>query len=91
VTGRTLNFTEKTMMRSNPSQKLGIETPTRADTVLTLSRKEYLFTDEITPTGMAIINDIIMDKRVNSNVAGRRVPINFITGARWMIDRPKSP
>ena len=47
--GNQRSCTEKTSIKSRPSQKMGMDIPKRAPTMLRLSKKEYCFVEEMTP------------------------------------------
>jgi len=74
-----------------PSQKLGIEIPSKATTVPAVSVAEYLRMAEMTPTGMAMASDTAIAASVSSTVAGRRSQINRLTGSAEPRDTPRSP
>ena len=62
--------TEKSSISISPNQKLGMETPNNAKTIVVLSKAEYCFVAEIIPTGIPIATAIIIPAIVNFKVAG---------------------
>ena len=74
-------MSEKTMINTNPSQKLGMDTAISPVETKTLSRKEYCLTAEIIPIGnpMTIIMNI--QHSASSIVTGYRSNSVLTTGS----------
>ena len=58
------------MISISPSQKLGVATPRRAKTMLTLSIREYCFVAEIMPMGMDRTTAKIIPQNASFRVSG---------------------
>src|SRR5512139_60276 len=78
--GKIRNWTENIQINIMPSQKAGIEMPTRASTVTAMSVFEYWRVAERTPKGMATTIDRAMAKTASSTVLGKRSKIVPNTG-----------
>ncbi len=68
------------MMSNMPSQKIGIETPISATSVLAKSAAVFFFTAAVTPSRMPRIDARMIEQIASSIVAGKRAIISFITG-----------
>ncbi len=89
--GRRWSPTEKIKTSVNPSQNWGMEIPTRATNVPSLSSHEYLRTAESTPAGIPMIRDTTIAARVSSMVAGSLSRISSFTDTRARREVPQSP
>ena len=78
--GRRCRNPLKNMMNRMPSQKIGIETPTRANSVLAASKTEFFFTAAKTPSRIPMMDAKMIAARASSIVAGKRAPISAATG-----------
>ena len=78
--GRRCRNPLKNMMNRMPSQKIGIDTPTRAIIVPPASKIEFLFTAATTPRVTPTIEANVIAASANSIVAGKRAPISAETG-----------
>ena len=74
-----------------PNQKAGIETPSSAPPMATLSVMEPRLTAEMMPSGMEMSRTRMMAARRATMVAGRRDRISWLTGDRVEIELPMSP
>ena len=66
-----------------PDQKMGMETPTRATTMLTLSASLFFFTAASTPRATPRSDATMMAQMASSAVAGKRAAISAVTG--WCV------
>src|SRR5512139_653630 len=78
--GKIRNWTENIQINIMPSQKAGIEMPTRASTVTTTSVLEYWRVADRMPKGMATRIDNAMAETASSTVLGKRSRIVPNTG-----------
>ena len=65
---------------STPDQKIGIDIPTRASSMLAASTGVPLCTAETTPSAMPMTEASTMATRASSTVAGKRLMISCATG-----------
>ena len=63
-----------------PDQKMGMDTPTRATTMLTLSAALFFFTAANTPKATPTRAATMMAQMASSAVAGKRAAISWVTG-----------
>ena len=68
------------MMSMMPSQKMGMETPTRESSMPPLSKMEFLWTADMTPTTIPSTEARMMATMASSTVAGNRDMISSTTG-----------
>ena len=66
-----------------PDQKMGIDTPTSAMSMLTLSAALFFFTAASTPKATPTIYATMMAQMASSAVAGKRAAISAVTG--WWV------
>ena len=81
----------KIRIRIRASQNPGMETPTRARKRPMLSNREFRFTAERTPTGMAMAMATNMAAARSSRVAGIRSSRSAMMGRPSWYEVPKSP
>jgi len=81
-TGNHSRCSENSQMSSGPSQKLGIDTPTSATSIETLSKAPYCLTAASTPIGMAINSATSIAASDSSTVGPRRSSSTSRTGLR---------
>ena len=74
------SFTENSRMSINPCQKFGIETPTKASTILTWSNIVYCFVADMIPIGIPIDTATKTPMDASFKVAGNLAIISFATG-----------
>src|SRR6516162_6882611 len=91
ATGSHSSHTANPMMSKMPSQNVGIEMPTKPQTMLRLSRRLRGRNPAIVPTSMPIGTATTIDASASSSVAGRRRRISRVTLAPVRYDRPRSP
>ena len=60
------------MISKIPSQKMGMDTPTKDRSIPPLSKMEFLFTAEITPMAIPKAEARIIATTASSTVAGKR-------------------
>ena len=63
-----------------PDQKMGIDTPTSATTILTLSASLFRRTAASTPRATPRSDATMMAQTASSAVAGKRAAISCVTG-----------
>jgi len=79
-TGNQPSETAKTMARTGPSQKLGMEMPINETVMAAWSMAVPRNNAPMTPSGMARQTATTMAAAANSIVRGSRCPISFATG-----------
>ena len=67
------------MISRMPSQKIGIDTPTRANREPAASKTEFFFTAAITPSRIPRTDAKMIAATASSIVAGKRAPISRAT------------
>ena len=80
--GNHPNFRENNRISNRPSQKIGIETPINAITMLMLSNRVFCFTAATTPSGTATTTARSMAQAVSLMVLGKRLNTSSDTGPR---------
>lgn len=70
--GKTCKMTAKKKISISPSQKIGIETPVSASSILKVSNQEPRRMAEMIPAGMPTMIATKMAPNVSSIVAGKR-------------------
>ena len=81
--GSTCSTPANRMMRRTPSQKIGMETPTRAKIVARPSIGEFLWVAETTPRATPTTPAMTIATRASSTVAGKRESSSWVT-AVWV-------
>ncbi len=89
--GNHFRWTENTSINKRPNQKMGMEMPKRAPTMLILSKREYCRVEEITPAMSPMKAAIRMDRKESWRVKRNRSLRRLITGSRLRMEIPKSP
>ena len=78
--GSQPSFTENSRIIMIPNQKWGMDSPNRAASMLTMSRREPLRTAETMPIGMETTSAMTMAASDSWRLAGSRSMINSMTG-----------
>ena len=78
--GSTCRMPANSRISRMPDQKMGMDTPTRATTMLTLSAALFFFTAANTPKATPTRAATMMAQMASSAVAGKRAAISWVTG-----------
>lgn len=78
-TGNRFSFREKSRISITASQKMGMDTPIRETTMLTLSTQVFCFTAARMPRGRASRMDTTAATSVSCTVYGKRAMISPVT------------
>lgn len=81
--GSQCRMPENSRISRMPDQKMGIDTPTSAMSMLTLSAALFFFTAASTPKATPTIDATMMAQIASSAVAGKRAAISAVTG--WWV------
>ena len=81
--GSTCRMPANSKMSRMPDQKMGMDTPTRATTMLTLSASLFFLTAAKTPRATPRSDATMMAQMASSAVAGKRAAISAVTG--WCV------
>ena len=81
LAGNQRSFRENSSTMSIASQKVGIETPSRAMIMLIRSPQPFWCTAAVTPRGMPMPKASTMEAMPSVRVLGRRLAISADTGA----------
>ena len=79
--GSHSSLTEKSRMRSTPSQKFGMATPIRARTIVMESKKEYCRMAQMIPKGSPRATPRTTAQKASFSVMGNRAISSSLTGA----------
>ena len=91
VAGSQPRCSENTKISRNPSQKLGIATPSRATPIAATSSHELRPSAAISPSGTPRAIATTMLASASRPVLPRFSPISVATGRRLRMDIPRSP
>ncbi len=89
--GSQPSCTEKTMMSTRPTQKVGRLKPRMEPAMMLRPIHEWGFKPATSPRGMPSAIAITMATKASSSVAGSLSRISWIAGTLYTNDRPRSP